>query len=51
MNDNVILIEFKMNKVTYDALIQAHGYLIDGRASLARLKLEEILGLSDSKEE
>lgn len=50
MNDNVILIEYKMNRVTYNALIQVHEFLSSGRAGLALSKLEEVLGLSDSEE-
>ena len=42
--------EYKVNKITYDALVQAYGYLADGRILLAREKLEEILGLSEIKE-
>ena len=43
--------EYKVNKVTYDALVQTYEYLADGRIMLAREKLEEILGLSDIKED
>ena len=50
MKEDVILIEYKMNKVTYDALMQAYEYLADGRAFLAREKLEEVLGLSNTKD-
>lgn len=51
MSDNVILIEYKMNKITYDDLMKVHKFLSDGRIFLAREKLEEILGLSNFKEE
>jgi hypothetical protein len=50
MSEDVFLIEYKMNQLTYDALVQAHQYLTDGRAFLAREKLEEILGLNSPKE-
>lgn len=39
------VVEYKMNRVTYDALMQAYEYLLDGRAFLAREKLEEVLGI------
>lgn len=44
------MIEYKVNKVTFDALMQTYSYLEDGRIFLAREKLEEILGLSETKE-
>ncbi len=44
-----VLIEYKMNKVTYDALVQAYEYISDGRAFLAREKLEEVLGIDSDK--
>lgn len=50
MNDDVIFIEYKMNKVTYDALFQAYEFLSDGRVFLAREKLEEVLGIDPKKE-
>lgn len=45
-----IVIEYKMNKVAYDALMQAYEYLSDGRAFKAREKLEELLGLTEPEE-
>lgn len=49
-DDNVIVIEYKMNKVTYDDLMKVHAFLSDGRIFLAREKLEEILDLQTPKE-
>lgn len=36
---------FKMNETTYNALLEIHGYLNDGRVFLARERLEYILGI------
>ena len=44
------LVEYKMNKMAYEALMLAYGYLADGRAFKAREKLEEVLGLTMSEE-
>lgn len=39
------MIEYKMNELTYEALLEVYGYLKDGRVILARDKLEEMLGV------
>lgn len=40
------MIEYKMNRNTYDALLSVLGFLSDGRIFSARERLEEILGLN-----
>ncbi len=47
MNEQII--EYKMNQVTYDMLTKVYEYLSDGRAFLAREKLEEVLGIESDK--
>jgi hypothetical protein len=39
-----------MNKETYDSLVQILNFLIEGRAFMAREKLEHVLGLTNSEE-
>lgn len=40
--------DYKMNNLTYDALLSMYAYLCDGRVFLAKEKLEEILGLENN---
>ena len=47
MNEQII--EYKMNRVTYDILLKAYSYLLDGRAFLAREKLEEVFVIDADK--
>lgn len=37
---------YKMNRETYDTLLSILGFLNDGRVSLARERLEDLLGLN-----
>ena len=37
---------YKMNRETYDTLLSILGFLSDGRITLARERLEELLGLN-----
>lgn len=40
---------FKMNQLTYEALLEVYEFMNDGRISIAKERLEEILGI-DIKE-
>jgi len=37
---------YKMNRETYDTLLSILGFLNDGRVSLAKERLEDLLGLN-----
>ena len=37
---------YKMNRETYDVLLSILGFLNDSRVSIARERLEELLGLN-----